>query len=62
MGKGGNLGMEELFYRSIPLQAGSGGDHWAGSWIYLAEVSTSIFSQINILVHSFPVHLKLSGH
>lgn len=54
--------MEELFYRSIPLQAGSGGDHWAGSWIYLAEVSTSIFSQINILVHSFPIHLKLSGH
>ena len=53
--KGGTLGMKELICRLVPLQAGSDGNQWAGSWIYLAEASTSIFSPNNVLIHSFSV-------
>lgn len=55
MEKGGTLGMKELICRLVPLQAGSDGHQWAGSWIYLAEASTSIFSQNDVLIHSFSV-------
>lgn len=47
--------MKELICRLVPLQAGSDGNQWAGSWIYLAEASTSIFSPNNVLIHSFSV-------